>query len=189
MAFVPVFVDAEGARIVVVGAGPVGTRKALEWREAGADVHVVAPRATDELQASARAGRIVYRAKFFEPTDLDGAFFVVAATSDTAVQDEVARAARARGLFVNAVDDPTRASAHAAATIRRGPYTVAIHSGGEAPALTRLIREVLESALPSDEWIRRARALRRQWRAAGTPFDARFPELVRAFVEAAGGGS
>jgi siroheme synthase-like protein len=182
MALVPVFLRAEGACIVVVGAGPVGTRKALEWVEAGACVVVVAPEATEELHAAARAKALAYRAKPFEAADLDGAFFVVAATNSSEVNTDVAQAAKARGLFVNAIDDLPNATAYAASTIRRPPFTVAIQSGGEAPALTRLLREILESAMPSERWIAEARAMRARWKREGTPMEARFPELLEAFT-------
>lgn len=184
MALVPVFLKAEGALVVVVGAGPVGTKKALEWAEAGACVRVVAPAATGELLEAARARRLEHRPKAFDAADLDGAFFVVAATSDARVQANVAEVARSRGLFVNAIDDLPNASAYAASTIRRAPFTVAIQSGGEAPALTRLLREILESALPAERWIAEARAMRSRWKREGTPMEARFPELLRAFARA-----
>ena len=178
MALVPVFLRAEGACIVVVGAGPIGTRKAMEWTEAGACVIVVAPEATHELREAALAKRLAYREKAFDAADLDGAFFVVAATNSSAVNARVAEAAKARGLFVNAIDDLPNATAYAASTIRRAPFTIAIQSGAEVPALTRLLREVLESVLPAESWISRARELRRRWKAEGTPMEARFPELL-----------
>jgi len=186
MALVPVFVKAEAAKVLVVGAGPVGTRKAMEWADAGARVVVVAPEATAELRAAAEEGRLEYRERTFEPADLDGAFFVVAATNDAEAQFAVARAAHARALFVNAIDDLPNATAYAASTIRRGPFTVAIQSGGEVPALTRLLREVLESALPNDTWISKARALRATWKREGTPMDERFPALLAALRREAG---
>ena len=49
----------------------------------------------------------------FEPSDLDGVWFVVAAAPPE-VNREVAAAAHARGMFVNAVDDVENASAYAA---------------------------------------------------------------------------
>jgi uroporphyrin-III C-methyltransferase/precorrin-2 dehydrogenase/sirohydrochlorin ferrochelatase len=191
MALVPIFLKAEGALVVVVGAGPVGTKKALEWTEAGACVRVVAPAATSELVDAARARRLEHREKAFDASDLEGAFFVVAATNDARAQSAIAEAARARGLFVNAIDDLPNASAYAASTIRRAPFTIAIQSGGEAPALTRLLREILESALPAERWIAEARAMRARWKREGTPMEARFPELLDAFtrsVREAGGG-
>ena len=56
----------------------------------------------------------------------------------------VAREAALRGIFVNAVDDPRHATAFAGSGFRRGPVTVAMSTGGEAPALARVLREALE---------------------------------------------
>ena len=85
----------------------------------------------------------------FVPSDLDGVAFVVAA-APPAVNREVAAAAHARGLFVNAVDDIESASAYAGAVFRRAGVTVAISTDGEAPALAGLMREALEALLPDD---------------------------------------
>ena len=62
---------------------------------------------------------------------------------------------------------------------RRPPFLVAISSSGEAPALSRLLREVIEGALPAPRWIAAARALRAEWKRDGTPMADRFPALVR----------
>ena len=56
---------------------------------------------------------------------------------------------------------------------------VAISSSGAAPALTRLVREVVEHVLPGDDWIEHAKRLRAKWLAEGTPMGDRFAELVR----------
>jgi siroheme synthase (precorrin-2 oxidase/ferrochelatase) len=61
--------------------------------------------------------------------------------------------------------------------------TIAVSTSGESPALARLIREVLEHALPEADWIDAARALRDRWRADGTPFESRFADLVKALRE------
>ena len=66
------------------------------------------------------------------------------------VNREVAAAAHARGIFVNAVDDVESASAYAGAVVRRAGVTIAISTDGEAPALAGLVREALEALLPDD---------------------------------------
>jgi siroheme synthase-like protein len=82
-----------------------------------------------------------------------------------------------------AVDDPPNATAYGGAVVRRGPVTIAISTSGEAPALARMMREVLEQALPDEGFIEAARALREKWRAEKTPMTSRFGELVQAFKE------
>ena len=124
---------------------------------------------------------IVIVERGFLATDLDGARWVVAAATPE-VNREVAAAAAARGLFVNAVDDVTSASAYLGAVIRRGPVEVAISTGGLAPALAGLLREALDAILPEDleRWIDVARAARADWKRAGVPIAERRPLLLRA---------
>jgi siroheme synthase (precorrin-2 oxidase/ferrochelatase) len=60
--------------------------------------------------------------------------------------------------------------------------TIAVSSGGEAPALAGLLREALEAVLPEDldRWLDEARAQRTKWRAEGVPMGARRPLLLEA---------
>jgi uroporphyrin-III C-methyltransferase/precorrin-2 dehydrogenase/sirohydrochlorin ferrochelatase len=94
----------------------------------------------------------------------------------------VAVAAEARRIFVNTVDDPEQASAYAAGVLRRGGVTVAVSTGGRAPALAGLLREALDAVLPEDaaEWVAAAQDLRLRQRAEGVAFGERRPLLLRA---------
>jgi siroheme synthase-like protein len=179
----PLFLKLEGREVLVVGAGSVGERKIESLVEAGARVRVVAPEATPRVRELAQQGAVDWRARRFVEADAEGAWLIVAATPDGAAQSAVAASATARMVFVIAVDDPPNASAYSGAVVRRPPFTVAISSSGEAPALTRLLREVIEHALPSESWVAHARALRRRWRADKTPMGARFGELVRELAK------
>jgi siroheme synthase-like protein len=179
----PLFLKLEGREVLVVGAGRVAERKIAELVDAKARVRVVAPDASDTVKGLAAARAVRWDARPFEPSDVLGAWLVVAATDDAGAQRAVADAASAEHTFVVAVDDKANASAYGAATLRRGAVSIAISTSGESPALARLIREVLEHALPEAEWIDAARALRDRWRADGTPFESRFAELVKALKD------
>jgi siroheme synthase-like protein len=184
----PLFLDLRGRTVVVVGAGPVGAHKALELLRAGAAVTVVAPAAVAEIAGLAAAGRLRWLRRPFAPADLDGAFLVVAATADPAVNGAVAEAAEARCRFVNSVDDPAHATAYAGSVVRRGPVTVALSTSGRAPAVSKLLRQLLDAVLPEEavleRWVERAEALRRGWRAGGVPMERRFAALLRDLLSA-----
>lgn len=165
--------------MLVVGAGAVAERRIASLLEAGAHVRVVAPEATDSVKRLAEQGRVALHPRVFEDGDLDGAWLVFAATTDAAVQRRVSEAAHGRRTFCVAVDDPPNASAYSGAVVARPPFLVAISSSGETPALTRLLREVIEHVLPGDAWVEHARALRAKWVAERTPMQDRFAELVR----------
>src|SRR5262249_14221709 len=88
-------------------------------------------------------------------------------------------------VFVNAVDDPTNATAFLSGVVRRAGVTIAISTNGEAPALAGLLREALDRVLPADldAWIAEARRQRAIWRRDGVPMEQRRPGLLNALNE------
>jgi uroporphyrin-III C-methyltransferase/precorrin-2 dehydrogenase/sirohydrochlorin ferrochelatase len=173
----PLFLKLTGRRVLLVGAGPVAASKLAGLRAAGADVVVVAPEVRPEIEA---AGVAIHR-RAFEPSDLDGAWFVVAA-APPAVNRAVTAAAEERRIFVNAVDDVAHATAYLGGVLRRGGFTIAVATEGRAPALAGLVREGLEALVPDEieTWVAEASRVRERQRAAGVPFDRRRPQLLEA---------
>jgi uroporphyrin-III C-methyltransferase / precorrin-2 dehydrogenase / sirohydrochlorin ferrochelatase len=180
----PLFLNLAGRRVVLVGGGPVAAAKLQQLLAAGASVCVVAPDLVPAIaSASAHdASGITIVRRAFTPSDLDGAWLVIAAAPPE-VNRAVAEAAEARRLFVNAVDDPANASAYLSGVIRREGFTLAVSSSGEAPGLTALLRQGLDVLLPRRElarWLREARKQRRRWKADGVPMEERRPLLLDA---------
>jgi siroheme synthase-like protein len=173
----PIFLRLHGRRVVVVGGGPVAAAKVFGLRSAGARVTVVAPIVCPELQIEG----VTVLVRDFEPKDLEGAWLVVAAAPPE-VNRAVERAAEARCLFVNTVDDAEHATAFLPAVVRRGSTTLAFSTGGVAPGLARLVREALEALLPHEvgDWAELAQSLRNTWKRDRTPFSRRAPLLLQA---------
>lgn len=171
----PAFLKLESRRVVVVGGGRVAAGKLDALLAAGAKVTVVAPDVRPEIE---RPGVTVLR-RGFEDTDLDGAWWVVAA-APRHVNRQVLTAADARCVFVNAVDDPEHATAYAGGVVRRHGVTVAISTEGRAPALAGLLREALDAWLPGDlnEWMSAADGARRAWKEQEVPMERRRPQLL-----------
>ena len=171
----PVFLKLRGRRVLLVGGGTVAAAKLEGLLKAGALVTVVAPEISAGLE---RPGVTLHRRRF-DASDLDGVWWVVAA-APADVNREVQAAAELRQLFVNAVDDPAHATAYLGSIVRRDDVTVAISTGGRAPALAALLREALEAWLPQDldTWMAAADDARRQWKEAGVPMERRRPLLL-----------
>lgn len=145
MKLFPIFSDIQGRQVLVVGGGAVATRKAQALLEAGARVTVGAPALTPELARLAERQSLVHAAGEFDPAWLDGAWLVIAATDDRAVNARVYDACCARQRFCNVVDDPALSSFQVPSIVDRSPLIVAISSSGVAPVLARRLRERLES--------------------------------------------
>ena len=179
----PVFLKLEGRPVLVVGGGAVAAAKVHALAPTGARLTVVAPRIDAAIDARARDGVVLHR-RPVRDADLDRAWFVVAAATP-AVNRFVAAAAERRRIFVNSVDDPANATAYLGGVLRRDDVTVAISTGGRAPALAGLLREALDATLPADldRWLDRADALKRAWRSSGVPMADRRPQLADAILE------
>lgn len=143
----PLFADLRGRGVLVVGSGAVARRKGAMLLEAGATVTVAADAPEPVLRAWIDAGRVRWLQGAFDPAWLDDVWLVVAASRDPTLNRNVAEAAHARRIFVNAVDDATASSVHVPARVRRGHLQVAISTGGAAPVLAQRVRERLEAEL------------------------------------------
>ena len=85
----PVGLRLQDRRVVVVGGGQVAHRRVAGLLEAGARVTVVSPEVTPALEARITRGSLSWVRRRYEPGDLDGAWYAVAATDDHAVNAAV----------------------------------------------------------------------------------------------------
>jgi siroheme synthase-like protein len=158
---------------VVIGGGQVAERKVQALLEAGAKVRVIAPQLTGPLAGRARVGEIEWSPRAYRSGDLDDAFLVIAATGDGVVNRAIAAEAAARDLLVNVVDDAACSDFISPAVVRRGDMTIAICTGGAAPALSRSLRTQMEQEFGTDweayvEWLAQIRPL----------IAARYPDMA-----------
>jgi len=135
-----------GRRVLVVGAGTVAQRRVPALLAAQAEVVLVAPDATPALDERATLGEIDWHRREFVPSDVDGAWLVLAATDDPAVNAAVSAAAEsARALCVRA-DDAAAATAWTPTVTRSDELTVAVWGGGDPRRSVRL-RDAIAAGL------------------------------------------
>lgn len=141
----PVGLDLEGRRVVVIGGGSVAQRRIPVLLEAGAAVHLVSPEITPTLQGLVDAGRIRWEAREYQSGDLEGAWYVVAATKDSLVNARVAAEAENDRTFCVRSDAVNSGTAVTPAVVRRGEMVVAVLTGDRAR--TAEARDVVARAL------------------------------------------
>jgi len=151
----PMFLKLTNRPCLVVGAGRIAEAKIEGLLAAGAVVKVVAPEATESVMQWARAAKIDWQARRFEPADLTGKFLVVVATPSRELNDTIYHEAQRRGVLCNVVDDPPRCDFYYPAVVNRGELQIAISTNGQSPALAQRLRRELEQQFGSEyaEWI------------------------------------
>jgi uroporphyrin-III C-methyltransferase len=118
-------------KVVVVGGGQVAHRRVAGLLEARARVTVVSPEVTPALEALVGPGAVTWLRRRYEPGDLDGAWYAVAATDDPAVNEAVAEEAEQARVFCARADDRSASSVWTPAVGRHGELVVGVHGGGD----------------------------------------------------------
>ncbi|MCZ4499845.1 MAG: cobA [Marmoricola sp.] len=115
-----------GRKVVVVGGGQVAQRRIPGLIAAGAAVSVVSPVVTPAIEGLVGSDEIIWVERAFEDHDLDGAWYVIAATDDPDTNQRVTEVAESLHTFCVRSDDATTASAWTPAVGRHGEVTVAV---------------------------------------------------------------
>jgi precorrin-2 dehydrogenase/sirohydrochlorin ferrochelatase len=164
MSLFPIFLKLTSRTCVVIGAGHLAESKIESLRTADAALLVIAPQVSERIAQQAAAGELTLHQRPYQPGDLAGAFLVVAATDDPAVNRAVFAEATATGVLCNAVDDPPFCDFYFPSVVRRGDLQVAISTAGRSPALAQQLRKDLNEQLPLDlgDWLDDLGDLRRE---------------------------
>lgn len=164
MSLLPVFLDLNGRRGLIVGAGAVALEKAGTLLKTGVRLCVVAPEACEEMRTLAAEGRLEWAQREFVVADLDGMFIAIAATNVPEVNAAIYAAAVERGVLCNSVDDIPHCDFFFGSVVSRGALQVAISTSGESPAVAQRLRREIDAQLPQDlgPWLAQLGALRRE---------------------------
>ncbi len=147
---IPLFVDCSGKRVVIFGGGEVAYRKTVFFlRES--QVTVVSRSFGKKIAALGvrRVEKDMVRMSDEEINSLiDGSFLVVAALSEPGQNNRIGRRCRVKGILFNNADGEAGDVIIPSVTAAEN-YTLAITTGGSSPAISRFIREHLETEFPA----------------------------------------
>jgi precorrin-2 dehydrogenase/sirohydrochlorin ferrochelatase len=168
MRYYPVCLDIKGRPCLVVGGGGVGTRKVKGLLSAGAQVTVVSPELSAELQDLTPVPVRCHRRRY-RPEDLDGMFLVFGATDDEALNRRISADAGQRNMLCNIADRPQMCSFILPSVVHRGDLLLAISTSGRSPAFAKRLRKDLEAQFGSEyaRFLRLMGAIREQLLSAG----------------------
>ncbi|ARQ71700.1 uroporphyrinogen-III C-methyltransferase [Streptomyces marincola] len=142
----PVGLRLTGRRVLVLGGGTVAQRRLPALLAAGADVRLIAPAVTPSVQAMADAGELTWEPRGYRPGDVEGAWYVLVATDDRAVNEAVSAEAEERRVWCVRSDDAAAATAWTPATGRGDGVTVAVLTGHD-PRRSAAVRDAVVEGL------------------------------------------
>lgn len=152
MAYFPFFADIEGMKWLIAGGGGVALRKVGDLLPYGAVIEVVSPDMSPGLDGLAKdspyAASLTLTRRKFEDRDLDGADFVIAATSEPDLNSRISVLCRVKRIPVNVVDVKEECSFIFPSIVRDGPVVVGISTGGMSPVIARYLKARIQSVMP-----------------------------------------
>lgn len=145
--YLPVGLDVRGKSCIVVGGGPVGTRKVHTLLRAGASVSVISPTVTEDLAAAIEADRARWVKDSFQDEHLGDAFLVIAATDDKDLNAAIIQAAADRGALVCDASSAERSQVIFGALHTNEDATIAVFTDGRDPSHARRTRDRIADLL------------------------------------------
>ncbi|UIJ67793.1 NAD(P)-binding protein [Bacillus cereus] len=136
----PLTVRVNEKRVVVIGGGKVAGFKIIPLLKQGADIVVISPELDANLVKLVEEKKIRWYQREYEKSDIKSAFLVVAASSDSILNEQVAENA-AENQLVNVITNPESGNVHFPAAIHRGLLNIAVSTGGASPKLAKKIRD------------------------------------------------
>jgi len=135
-----------GRRVVVLGAGGVVERRLPLLLHTGAAITVISPAARPVVVEAAGRGELRWERRIYQPGDLTGAWYVLAATNDPVANAAASQEAEAAQIFCVRADDATASSAWTPATAEVDGITIGVLAGRD-PRRAVAVRELLVEAL------------------------------------------
>lgn len=146
--YFPFMVNLSGKRVLIVGAGKAAKYKVRSLVEAGADLTVIAPAFSPEIEQY--SDRAVLLRKAYKTGEAAGFDVVVAATDNSDVNDKVIYEAQKAGALTCSAASPDDGDFIFPAVIRKKDYQIAVSTDGRDPYAAGQLRKKIEEGLTEE---------------------------------------
>lgn len=150
----PVFLKIENLKGLIVGGGRVACEKLYFMLKNSPQVNItlVAEKISTEVRelVQNRKANVLLIEKRYDKEDLKDIRFILAATNNYQVNEQIASDAREKGILINVADTPGLCDFYLSSVITRGDLKIAVSTNGKSPTFAKRVREFLEEILPEE---------------------------------------
>ncbi|MEM9277443.1 MAG: siroheme synthase CysG [Pseudomonadota bacterium] len=165
LAVLPVFYKLQSKKVIVAGGSEAAAWKADLLAASGAVVHIFATELSEEfadLMRGPRASNFILHKRPWASDVFENANIAIADAQSDGEAQAFYCAAKAAGVPVNVIDNPTYCEFQFGSIVNRSPAIVSISTDGAAPILGQAIRQRIETLLPGTlkDWAQFAKDIR-----------------------------
>lgn len=143
----PLFTDLTEKKAVVIGGGTVASRRVKTLLPFVGELTVIAPVCSEEILEYSRRGELLYQKKCYEREDLYDADFVLAATDNEAVNNDIYSACKCLGIPVNTASSQEKCDFHFPGILEHEGVVIGFNGGGKDHKKVKEVRRKTQAAL------------------------------------------
>lgn len=146
MAYFPLFFDLENRSVLIAGGGQTAAHKLERLSSTGARISIVSPELDDTLRGRSD---FIWLDHSWRMQDLEGAFLVIAATDNAALNAQIAAACKQGRILCNVVDNAEESTAVFGSVVSRGPLSIGISTSGASPSAAVWMKKRIDQMIPA----------------------------------------
>ncbi|MGZ7136177.1 MAG: precorrin-2 dehydrogenase/sirohydrochlorin ferrochelatase family protein [Methanobacterium sp.] len=145
MGWTPLFLQMENKKVLIVGSGEVGSRRASRFLKAGANVTIIGTKVSEELiKLGAHLKPVQEVEEWVEWADI-----VIIATGDHELNEKVAKLASQK--LLNRADYPQEGNLIVPSSFFIGDVQLCIFTGGKSPLMARELRKKIQDIITGED--------------------------------------
>ena len=150
MSYFPLYLKIKDKKILLIGGGKIALQKLKALLPFSKNITVIAPEIKYNNYLLIKEHNLPYFQRAYQKGDIEGFDIVIVASDDEKLQEAIFYESRGKNILVNCVDNIKFCDFIFPSIIKRGDITITISTNGASPALSKGLREFIESFLPED---------------------------------------
>lgn len=149
--YFPMFFDISGKEIIVFGGGNIASRRIKTLLMFDADVHLVSPDYNDDLDEYICSGKIKYDRRKYTKGEINKPFFVIAATDDHDVNNDIYNECKEKDILVNVISDVEKCDFHFPGIAKNDNVVIGVNAGGHSHKVAKRVTVAARELLNQQE--------------------------------------
>ncbi len=146
--YFPLFVNLEGKKIWIYGAGEIASRRISALFDFGCELTVIAPKASEKVESLFNTGKLVWRQEEYSPGEIPAdVCLILAATDQKEINAQIGAECKKKKILVNVCSDKNLCDFYFPGLAVNGNLVAGVTAGGEDHKRARAATEKVQAVV------------------------------------------